>query len=51
MRVKKMIKKGCEAYLAYVKDMDQVEQKLEDVPIVQEFFNVFPKELPSLPPK
>nr|GFD26168.1 putative reverse transcriptase domain-containing protein [Tanacetum cinerariifolium] len=41
-------------YLAQVtskKDKDKSEEKrLEDVPIVREFLEVFPKNLPGLPP-
>nr|GEZ34476.1 hypothetical protein [Tanacetum cinerariifolium] len=46
--------KGCQVYLAQVtskKAEDKLELKrLEDVPIVQEFLEVFPKDLPRLPP-
>ncbi|GJT87590.1 putative reverse transcriptase domain-containing protein [Tanacetum coccineum] len=50
----KYIQKGCQVYLAQVtskKTEDKLEEKrLEDVPIVQEFSEVFPKYLPGLPP-
>nr|GEX39613.1 hypothetical protein [Tanacetum cinerariifolium] len=50
----KYIQKGCQVYLAQVtskKAKDKSEEKrLEDVPIVQEFPEVFPKDLPGLPP-
>nr|GFC50943.1 putative reverse transcriptase domain-containing protein [Tanacetum cinerariifolium] len=46
--------KGCQVYLAQVtskKTADKSEEKrLEDVPIVREFLEVFPKDLPGLPP-
>ena len=51
LKARKMIKKGCEAYLAYVRDVDQLEQRLENVPVVCEFSDVFPEELPALPPE
>ena len=38
------------AYLAYVIDIEVSEQKLEDIIVVREFLDVFPKELPRLPP-
>nr|GFD29668.1 putative reverse transcriptase domain-containing protein [Tanacetum cinerariifolium] len=45
---------GNEVYLAQVtskKAEDKLEEKrLEDVPIVREFLEVFPKDLPGLPP-
>nr|GEW86446.1 putative reverse transcriptase domain-containing protein [Tanacetum cinerariifolium] len=50
----KYIQKGCQVYLAQVtskKAEDKSEEKrLEDVPIVREFSEVFPKDLPGLPP-
>ncbi|KAA3472669.1 DNA/RNA polymerases superfamily protein [Gossypium australe] len=44
------VRKGCEAYLAYVLDTKVFESKIESVPIVCEYPDVFPKELPGLPP-
>ena len=46
-----MVRKGCEAYLAYVIDMKKVEPSLSDIPIVCDYPDVFPKELPRLPPQ
>nr|GEZ86549.1 putative reverse transcriptase domain-containing protein [Tanacetum cinerariifolium] len=50
----KYIQKGCRVYLAQVtskKAEDKSEEKqLEDVPIVWEFSEVFPEDLPGLPP-
>ena len=46
----KMIQKGCEAYLAHVIDTRKTEAKLEDIPVVNEFQDVFLVELPGLPP-
>ncbi|GJR61779.1 putative reverse transcriptase domain-containing protein [Tanacetum coccineum] len=50
----KYIEKGCQVYLAQVtskKAEDKSEEKrLEDVPIVREFPEVFPEDLPGLPP-
>ncbi|KAJ8771673.1 hypothetical protein K2173_026850 [Erythroxylum novogranatense] len=42
-------KGGCEAYLAHVIDT-RVEQRLQDIPVVREFPDVFPDELPGLLP-
>nr|GFC39004.1 putative reverse transcriptase domain-containing protein [Tanacetum cinerariifolium] len=46
--------KGCQLFLAQVmvkenKDMSK-EKRLEDVPIVRDFSEVFPEDLPGLPP-
>ena len=43
-----MIRNGCKAYLAYVRDVGQLEQKLEDVLVVCEFPDVFLEELLGL---
>ncbi|WRX20594.1 Reverse transcriptase [Theobroma cacao] len=50
IKVLKLVQKGYPAYLAHVIDTSKGEPKLEDVPIVSEFFNVFLDELPGLPP-
>nr|GEU33396.1 putative reverse transcriptase domain-containing protein [Tanacetum cinerariifolium] len=46
--------KGCQIFLAQIstkKEEDRSEGKqLEDVPVVRDFPEVFPKDLPSLPP-
>ncbi|KAA3488076.1 reverse transcriptase [Gossypium australe] len=44
------LRKGCEAYLAYVIDSKVTEKKIESVPIVGEYPDVFSKELSGLPP-
>ncbi|GJZ52770.1 putative reverse transcriptase domain-containing protein, partial [Tanacetum coccineum] len=54
MKTQKYIEKGCQVYLAQVtskkaKDKSE-ERRLEDVPIVREFPEVFPEDLPGLPP-
>ena len=45
-----MVRKGCEAYLAYVIDRKKVEPSLSDIPIVCHYPDVFPEELSGLPP-
>ncbi|GJV61013.1 putative reverse transcriptase domain-containing protein [Tanacetum coccineum] len=53
-KTQKYIQKGCQVYLAQVtskKTEEKSEEKrLEDVPIVREFSEVFPEDLPGLPP-
>ena len=49
--VRTMVRKGCEAYLAYVKDMKKVELSLSDIPTVCDYPDVFPEEFPGLPPQ
>jgi hypothetical protein len=46
-----MIRKGYPAYLAHIIDTKVDDMKLEDVEIVREYKDVFPDELPGLPPE
>ncbi|XP_074346472.1 uncharacterized protein LOC141685258 [Apium graveolens] len=50
MQAKKFIRKGCEAYVAYVIDKSREVSNPEDIPVVRDFLDVFPEELPGLPP-
>ncbi|GKE90757.1 putative reverse transcriptase domain-containing protein, partial [Tanacetum coccineum] len=53
-KTQKYIKKGCQIFLAQVtkKEIEDKseEKRLEDVPIVRDFPEVFPEDLPGLPP-
>nr|CAD1837163.1 unnamed protein product [Ananas comosus var. bracteatus] len=49
-RAKKLISSGCVAYLATVVETRRETPVLEDIPVVQEFSDVFPVELPEIPP-
>ena len=44
-----MVRKGCEAYLAYVIDTKKAEPSLSNIPIVSDYPDVFPKELLGFP--
>ncbi|CAH9111660.1 unnamed protein product [Cuscuta europaea] len=44
------MRKGCHAYLAYVVDKTKEEVDINDVRIVCKYPDVFPKDLPGLPP-
>ncbi|KAG8499167.1 hypothetical protein CXB51_005608 [Gossypium anomalum] len=50
MSAQKCLRKGYEAYLAFVLNTKNPELKIESVPVVCEFPDVFPEELPGLPP-
>ncbi|EOY31837.1 DNA/RNA polymerases superfamily protein [Theobroma cacao] len=50
IKASKLVQKGYPTYLAYVIDTSKGEPKLEDVSIVSEFSDVFPDDLPGLPP-
>ncbi|PWA91039.1 reverse transcriptase domain-containing protein [Artemisia annua] len=52
-KMQKYIEKGCYLFLAHVsekKEKSPKEKRLEDVPIVRDFPEVFPEDLPGLPP-
>ena len=52
MQLKKFCRKGCRVYEAHVAEVAENETiRLEDYPILQEFMDVFPDEIPGLPPK
>ena len=46
-----LLQKGCKGYLAHVVDTCSSEVGLEDVPVVRDFPDVFPDDLPGLPPE
>ncbi|KAA3462647.1 DNA/RNA polymerases superfamily protein [Gossypium australe] len=50
MLARQYLREGCEAYLAYVIDSKVTEKKIESVPVVCKYPEVFLKELPGLPP-
>ncbi|XP_070049926.1 uncharacterized protein [Nicotiana tomentosiformis] len=45
-----MVEKGCLSYLAYVRDTIVESPVINSVPVVREFSDVFPSDLPSMPP-
>ena len=52
MQLAKYIKKGNPLYFCSVQKIDeQKELGIEDIPVVQEFHDVFPEEIPGMPPK
>ncbi|KAI5339250.1 hypothetical protein L3X38_018522 [Prunus dulcis] len=48
---KKLLKKGCEGYLAHIIDTREIPLNLEDIPVVCDFPDIFPDDLPGLPPE
>jgi hypothetical protein len=50
LRANRFLRKGCRGFLASVVDLQKKELEIEDIPIVQEFPDVFPEDLPGLPP-
>ena len=50
LEAKRLLHKGCEAYLAYVITNSSSEVTLDNMPVVCKFPNVFSEDLPGLPP-
>ncbi|XP_071923175.1 uncharacterized protein [Coffea arabica] len=51
IRARKMLYKGAQGFLAFLINAPSDQVKLEDVPVVREFPDVFPEELKTLPPE
>ncbi|GKG40906.1 hypothetical protein Tco_0470118, partial [Tanacetum coccineum] len=49
IKAQKYIEKGCELLLAQVTEQESKEKQLEYVPVIRDFPEVFPDELPGLP--
>ena len=46
---KRLLRKGCQGYLAHVLDTRKEVLKLDDIPVVREFSDVFPEYLQGIP--
>ena len=51
MQARRLLRKGCEAFLALVLDSKRGQIELENILVVKDFSDVFPEELPSIPPE
>ncbi|XP_070010032.1 uncharacterized protein [Nicotiana sylvestris] len=49
LKARHMVEKGCLAYLAYVRDTTAESPMIDSVPVVREFVDVFPSNLPDMP--
>jgi len=47
---RKLLRKGCSAWLAHVKELKKGSIDLASIPVVREFRDVFLEKLPGLPP-
>ncbi|GJY96569.1 putative reverse transcriptase domain-containing protein [Tanacetum coccineum] len=47
---RKYVERGCHLFLAHVMENKSNEKRIEDVPVIRNFPEVFPEELPGLPP-
>ncbi|KAK8921802.1 hypothetical protein KSP39_PZI019922 [Platanthera zijinensis] len=50
VRAARLLSQGCSAYFVYASHSDVIIPQLESIPIVSEFPDVFPAELPGMPP-
>ena len=50
IKANKMLWKSYPGYLAYAIEVRDSGSQLEDIPVVREFSDVFPEDLPSIPP-
>ena len=50
MATRRMLRKGCQGYLAYVVETGKERTLVDEIPIVREFPNVFPDDIAGLPP-
>ncbi|GJZ82035.1 putative reverse transcriptase domain-containing protein [Tanacetum coccineum] len=51
MKARKYLSRGCQAYMAHVIDTNFEKKSAKDVPVVNEFLDVFPEDLPGIPPE
>ena len=49
MQARRIMRKGCETFLAVILDSKRGQVDVEKIPIVREFLDVFPEELPGIP--
>ncbi|KAL8124997.1 hypothetical protein AgCh_012612 [Apium graveolens] len=50
VQTKRLLRQGCEANLAHVVDTKRETPEIHTIPVINEFEDVFPKDLPGLPP-
>ncbi|XP_015054850.1 uncharacterized protein LOC107001234 [Solanum pennellii] len=50
LKARELVQRGCLAYLTHIRDTSIETPMLESIPVVSEFSEVFPTDLPGLPP-
>ncbi|XP_069151896.1 uncharacterized protein [Solanum lycopersicum] len=50
LKARQLVQRGCLAYLAHIRDTSVETPMLESIPVVSEFSEVSPTDLPGLPP-
>ena len=51
MEARHFLRKGCEAFLNLILDSKREQVNFENIPVIMEFPDVFPEELPGVPPE
>ena len=55
LQLKRAVRKGCKAYAVTITDEEGKTEtdklKIEDIPVLKEYTDVFPEEIPGLPPR
>jgi hypothetical protein len=49
IQAQKYLRKKCPAFLAHIVDKSKEVRKIQDIPEVRDFLDVFPEDLPGLP--
>ena len=50
LKARQLVQRGCLAYLAHIRDTSIETPMIESIPVVSECSEVFPTDLPGLPP-
>ncbi|GJT41959.1 putative reverse transcriptase domain-containing protein [Tanacetum coccineum] len=50
IKTERYISRGCQVFIAQVMEKKSDEKRLEDITVVREFLEIFPEDLPGLPP-
>ncbi|XP_021980413.1 uncharacterized protein LOC110876551 [Helianthus annuus] len=51
IKAHKLIRHGCKAFMIYANEPEKELPKIGDVPVVRDFEDVFPDDLPGMPPE
>lgn len=51
IKARKLISKGCVYHLVKVRDVESKVLPIESIPVVNECFDIFPNDLPGVPPE
>ena len=49
LRASRLLRQGCRGFIATVLGKDEIETKIENIPVVKEYPDVFPEDISCLP--